>query len=534
MQRTFFVVLAAVGTILVGTALPNLGTAHASTVVTPAADRAAVVVLAGSANLAPIAMQTRDDFVRETNSSQATQVLTKLGTSALWTYNPAVQQFQPLATTTPRVGSAIYVRPSTSATLQRLSNPSWAAAVTATPNDTRTATYNKDRVNPGFNKAAFKAATRVKPKTVLKSTKVIPKVTPTVHKTSVVATTEKSAVVVTTKKTVTPTVTTKKSTVVTKTPVRTPVKRTRTKAPKQVVVTTVPATATTTAPPTTVATTSVPPTSGGSALAPPPGYTASELEFSDTAAGGAISSSNWNTYITSNAAQGTPWNTNGAGGSTPAASNPDYNAEYDLPGQVSEGNGVIDIRATETPTKGVLDGAPTEFQWASGALSSYNKFQFDGGYVQIEAKMPAGSGMWPGLWMLPGPGSSAGDNYELDIFEGGYNDGGAGTSYTDMDAWHLHTPNGTFGADSNTNVNLTTAFNTYGLKWVPGQSITWYLNGNVIGTVTSAEASIPNEPMELIMNLQVAANTTSGWHSLVNSSTPVNNDMLVSDVQVYS
>jgi len=85
-----------------------------------------------------------------------------------------------------------------------------------------------------------------------------------------------------------------------------------------------------------------------------------------------------------------------------------------------------------------------------------------------------------------------------------------------------------------TTTNLTTSFNTYGLKWVPGQSITWYLNGNVVGSLTSAQASIPNEPMELIMNLQVAANTTSGWHSLVNSSTPVNNDMLVSDVQVYS
>jgi beta-glucanase (GH16 family) len=187
---------------------------------------------------------------------------------------------------------------------------------------------------------------------------------------------------------------------------------------------------------------------------------------------------------------------------------------------------VIDLRATDTPSDG--------YSWTSGVVSSYGKFQFDGGYLQVEAKMPAGSGMWPGIWLLPGAGATDGDNYEIDLFEGGYDDGGAGTSYTDMFAWHLHTDSGVYGADTNSNVNLTTSFNTYGLKWIPGQSITWYLNGNVIGTVTSAQASIPNEPMELIMDLQVANSNTYSWHSQVNSSTPVNNDMLISGVQVYS
>src|SRR5580698_9619397 len=107
MQRTFFVVFAAVAAILAGAALPNLGTAGASSVLTPSADRMAVVVLAGSSNVAPFATETRYDFVRETNPSQASQVLTKLGTSAVWTYDPGLGQFQPLATTTPKVGSAI-------------------------------------------------------------------------------------------------------------------------------------------------------------------------------------------------------------------------------------------------------------------------------------------------------------------------------------------------------------------------------------------------------------------------------------------
>jgi beta-glucanase (GH16 family) len=526
MQRTFFVVLAAVVAVLIGAALPNLGTAHASSVVTPSAERTAVVVLAGSANVAPVVTETRYGFVRETSTSQASQVVQKLGTSAVWTYNPVLRRFQSLATTTPKVGSAIYVRPSTSATLKILSSPAWGAAITAIPKDTKPSTYEKNRPHPSI-KPASKVSKLDKSKSSVKSSKVAPAKAPVINTTTTVAATTKSTGTVVT--------TDKSSTTVHKTTTPTytkpPVKRTKTKAPKPVVTqTTVPAT---TVPPTTVAT-PAPSTTSSSVLAAPSGYSASQLIFNDTASGNSINPDNWNTYITSNAAQGQAWNTNGAGGSTPAGSSPDYDAEYDLPGQVSEANGVIDIRATETPTNGVIDGAPTVFPFASGALSSYGHFQFDGGYVQIEAKMPAGSGLWPGLWMLPGPGGTSGDNYELDIFEGGADDGGAGTSISDMYSWHLHTPNGVFGADTNTNVNLTTSFNTYGLKWIPGQSITWYLNGNVVGSLTSAQASIPNEPMELIMNLQVGTSAASSWHSAYNSSTPTVSDMLISDVQVYS
>jgi beta-glucanase (GH16 family) len=279
-----------------------------------------------------------------------------------------------------------------------------------------------------------------------------------------------------------------------------------------------------------------PATAGPRRLSPPSGYSRNELIFNETASGTSINSSRWNTFITSAGAQGSIWNSNGAGGSDPAGFPPYYDAEYDLPGQVSEGKGVIDIRATETPTKGVLGGSPYTFPFASGVVCTYGKFEFTGGYVQIEAKMPGGSGMWPGLWMLPGStatGISASNNYEIDIFEGGA-DGGPRTSRKDMYAWHLHTPAGVFGAITNSRINLTTSFNTYGLKWVPGQSITWYLNGDVIGTLTSAEAAIPTVPMELIMNLQVANSNTASWHSVYNSSTPANNNMLVSGVQVYS
>jgi beta-glucanase (GH16 family) len=267
-------------------------------------------------------------------------------------------------------------------------------------------------------------------------------------------------------------------------------------------------------------------------LTAPPGYSAGDLKFNYSATGAAVNPIDWDSFLTSAGAQGEAWNTNGKGGSSPA-SYPNYDAEYDLAGQVSESNGVIDIRATKTPTEGMIGYSSHVYPFASGVLSSYGKFEFTGGYVQIEAKMPRGAGLWPGLWMLPGPGNST-DNYEIDIFEGGADNGGPGSSPADMYSWHLHTPDGTFGAYTNSHIDLTANFNTYGLNWVPGRSITWYLDGKVIGEVTSAQATIPDEPMELIMNLQVANANAASFHSVYNSTTPTTSDLLISAVQVYS
>jgi beta-glucanase (GH16 family) len=51
---------------------------------------------------------------------------------------------------------------------------------------------------------------------------------------------------------------------------------------------------------------------------------------------------------------------------------------------------------------------------------------------------------------------------------------------------------------------LAGGYHIYGLKWIPGVSLTWYVDGVQIGQVTSARAVIPDEPMQIIMSLQVA------------------------------
>lgn len=214
-------------------------------------------------------------------------------------------------------------------------------------------------------------------------------------------------------------------------------------------------------------------------LSSPSGFSASDLVFNDSFSGTILNASNWNTYMTDAASQGWPWNDNGQGGSGVGGVN---DADYFMPSQTSVSSGLT-LTAVQSRVVGVnsINGQQSTqtFPVTSGVVDSYGKFEFEGGYLQISMKEPAGDGSWPSLWLLPGQGAgNVGSNFEVDIQEGGYTDGTANPD--DVMAYHLHTPSGTFGGVANTGVNLTSGYNTYGLDWDPGQSLTWYLNGKEI------------------------------------------------------
>ncbi len=205
-------------------------------------------------------------------------------------------------------------------------------------------------------------------------------------------------------------------------------------------------------------------------MSAPPGF--SHRIFEDAFVGRKLNTRRWNTYITSKAAGGAPWNGDGRGGS--GSSPGGFNSGYFEPSQISVDNGLT-LRA-------VRGSARAGFAWTSGVVSTYRKFQFDGGYVQIKAEVPGGDGMWPGLWMLPGPGGTGGDNYDFDIFEGNYI--GNAVSPNDNYAWNLHSTTQTVGGLTNTGANLTAGYHVYGMNWIPGRSITWYLDGREVGQIT--------------------------------------------------
>lgn len=265
-------------------------------------------------------------------------------------------------------------------------------------------------------------------------------------------------------------------------------------------------------------------------LRPPSGYLGSQLQFQDTFAGTQLDPSKWVSYIASRGSDGIPWNSNGSGGSSLENPGLVVNKDYDLPSQVHVRDG-LDLSANRQPTSGVLGSAARVYPWRGGVVSTYQKFDTTGGYVQVEAKVPAGSGLWPGLWMLPGPGTTHADHFEIDIFEGGFTARHvpAGRTY----AWHLHTPRSTIGGVVDSATDLSAGYHVYAARWVPGRSVTWYLDGRVVGQVTSATAPIPTQPMELILDLGVATPSAGSYHSVPNGSTPRTAQLSISEVQVY-
>ena len=260
----------------------------------------------------------------------------------------------------------------------------------------------------------------------------------------------------------------------------------------------------------------------------PAGYSSSDLVYQDGFDNGAILDSDWHKYITSKAADGWAWNSYGsAGGSGPGSVN---NWDYDLPTHVTQHDGVLDILTTKDPVTGMNQGTVETYPTTSGAVSSYGNMEFTGGLLQISMKAPAGDGAWPSLWLMPGAGSSQGDSFEIDIQEGGYTGkGNPNQAFT----WHLHGPGGSVGGTVDSGIDLTAGYHTYGIDWQPGKSITWYLDGKQMGQVTSAQMTISSQPMQLIMNNQVASSATSGSRRVLDSSTPQTEHMLIDAVQLY-
>jgi beta-glucanase (GH16 family) len=166
--------------------------------------------------------------------------------------------------------------------------------------------------------------------------------------------------------------------------------------------------------------------------------------------------------------------------------------EWYLPSQDKVSQGILHLVAQQIPTPGTnRDGAPEEYYCRSGMVTSYPGFRFEYGYLQVIARIPYATGLWPALWLLP-----ANQQWppEIDLLE----HWGANQADT---AVHLH-PVGaeTIGAYPVT-ANLSVGWHTFALYWTRTRLV-WYVDGRA---VMSTEQHIPDQPMYFIANL---ANTS--------------------------
>ena len=101
------------------------------------------------------------------------------------------------------------------------------------------------------------------------------------------------------------------------------------------------------------------------------------------------------------------------------------------------------------------------------------------GYFELNAKCPAGAGMWHQFWVKNDTGgNSQGGNIEIDFFEA------VGGTPNKM-SYTTHFANGSMTSNSSNNFNpvlpddTTASFNTFGCLWCPNY-IAYYYNGNLV------------------------------------------------------
>jgi beta-glucanase (GH16 family) len=173
--------------------------------------------------------------------------------------------------------------------------------------------------------------------------------------------------------------------------------------------------------------------------------------------------------------------------------------QWYVPAGVSVSGGSLLLTAAEADIVGA-DG--TSFAYTSGMVSSgpgdYEGddpagFTFTYGYAEMEARVPAGTGLWPAFWLLPADRES---RPEIDVMEILGHDPGTL-------AVHFHHDDGgervSVGESIDT-ADLAGGMHRYGLLWEE-RRLVWYLDGDAVWSYDGI--GIPDEPMYLVANLAV-------------------------------
>jgi beta-glucanase (GH16 family) len=278
---------------------------------------------------------------------------------------------------------------------------------------------------------------------------------------------------------------------------------------------------------------STPPAGSDSGSSTPPGTSTPIMS-----AGGTATPSTSDIYLPPGAVQtfdsnfangGLSQFTNGSdlGGNTYYPSNGELQ-RYSANNATVDANGILEMPVTD-------NGNGT---YGSGMIVT-NSFAQNGGVFDMNAKLPAGGDSWPAFWMLS-PTGQPGEIDALEALGSGQNDSG---DYTPANGWihtAVHSPNGNNAGDnqggwvqikdaSGNPVNLTDTYNNYEMVWDPGQSVTYYVDGQEVSQYTGSQ-SVPNTPMYLLANDAVGGT----WGGTNNASATVGNQMDIASIQAWA
>jgi beta-glucanase (GH16 family) len=144
---------------------------------------------------------------------------------------------------------------------------------------------------------------------------------------------------------------------------------------------------------------------------------------------------------------------------------------YQVPDEAYVEDGVLRLRAQQ---RVYTDSAGVVHEYTSGMISSRDRYQFLYGYLEFRARIPAGRGMWTGLYTLPSR-----DRWqppEIDLVETLGNDPTRAflTHHFDNrlpteNVWQVQ-------GEHQLQTGFHTAYHTYAVDWQPGL-VVWYVDG---------------------------------------------------------
>jgi beta-glucanase (GH16 family) len=262
-------------------------------------------------------------------------------------------------------------------------------------------------------------------------------------------------------------------------------------------------------------------------LPAPPGFT--HKIFEDRFAGSALNPAKWVAYVGD---RGIRWDDHGylpfpySGFNQPGATN---QAMYS-PAQLTVNDG---LAITARRNTGQYAGT---YPWVSGTINTEGRFTLPARrawYVQARIKMPDTSeGMWPSLWFLCAVACDP--ENELDGWEGGFTElPGAPPNRT---AHYNYWSNaGQRASEQDIGTDVSAGYHTYGVRFIPGRSVTWFFDGHRRFQVTAGGGvAIPGEPYEIMINMAVGSPAAAGYHTVAGPGTPEVTVMRVAEVQAWT
>lgn len=182
----------------------------------------------------------------------------------------------------------------------------------------------------------------------------------------------------------------------------------------------------------------------------------------------------------------------------------------------------------------VIEARKAQEGFSSARLVTRDKAAFTYGRIEIRAKLPAGRGTWPAIWMLPQNDTYGGwpASGEIDIMEHvGFNpDTIFGTPHTKAFNHMI----GTHQSGAIYLPDAETEFHTYAVEW-NGQQIDWFVDDThyhrFAPTLRSSAEWPFDHPFYLILNLAVGGNW-GGKEGIDDSIWP--QQFLIDYVRVYT